>query len=368
LRGIVTGGLTAFVLFAHAQLTEAATLAVPGNYATIQAAINAASGGDVILVSPGQYSENLDNLGKAIAIRSVSGPAVSTITVSGGTAAKMGSDSELSGFTVSGASAEFGAGIAITGSDQLIENNIFQSDQGFPGGFGAAIGGNGASPIIEDNIFRNNDGAGGIVSFVNNSSPVIVNNVFENNSGSAINITVPVEASPKVINNTIVGNSVGVEVDNRVDYSADIFRNNIVANNGIGLEDDFGSGGQFPVWQNNLLFNNTTEYSGTPDLTGTMGNLLGDPRFISSTDFHLTLFSPAIANGSPLLAPPVDFEGVPRPANSIDIGAYQFSVPEPSSTGLLFCVSMSWLCRRKRCSRIRSGCRDDLPTCASNIH
>ncbi len=211
------------------------------------------------------------------------------------------------------------------------------------------------SPSIEDNIFRNSNAAGGIVSFVNNSSPDIFNNVFENNSGSAINITVPVEASPKVINNTIVDNSVGVDVDNRVDYSADIFRNNIIANNGIGLEDDFGTGRQFPVWQNNLLFNNTTEYSGMPDQTGTMGNLLGDPRFVSSTDFHLTSSSPAIANGSSLLAPSVDFEGTPRPANSIDIGAYQLSVPEPSSTGLLFLFSVSLLWRRKCRSPVRDG-------------
>jgi Right handed beta helix region len=348
LRGIVTFGLTACVLFLHAPSTRAATLVVPGNYATIQAAINAASGGDVILVSPGEYSENLDYLGKAIAIRSVSGPVVSTINVASGTAVKMGSDSELSGFTVSGASAEFGAGIAVTGNNQLIENNIFQSDQGFPGGFGAAIGGNGASPIVEDNIFRDNNGAGGIVSFVNTSSPVIVNNVFENNSGSAITVGTPLGASPKVINNTIVGNSVGVEVDNQTDSSAAIFRNNIIANNEIGLEDDFGSGRLPPTWQNNLLYNNPTEYSGISDLTGTMGNLLGNPLFVSSTDFHLTLSSPAIANGSALLAPPVDFDGTPRPANSIDIGAYQLSVPEPSSTGLLFFISMSWLGRRKR--------------------
>ncbi len=120
MRGIIVFGFMAGLLFRHAPLTKAATLTVPGNYATIQAAINAASGGDVILVSAGQYSENLNYLSKAIAIRSVSGPAVSTINVNGGTAVTMGGDSELSGFTISGASAKFGAGIAITGGGQLI--------------------------------------------------------------------------------------------------------------------------------------------------------------------------------------------------------------------------------------------------------
>ncbi len=115
-----------------------------------------------------------------------------------------------------------------------------------------------------------------------------------------------------MINNTIVDNSVGVDVDNRVDYSADIFRNNIIANNGIGLEDDFGAGRQFPVWQNNLLFNNTTEYSGMP-IRRELWAIFGDPRFVSSTDFHLTSSSPAIANGSSLLAPSVDFEELHAP-------------------------------------------------------
>ncbi len=78
---------------AHAALmlltwTAASALAtdrlVPGQYATIQSAIDASVDGDAVVVSAGTYNENLDLLGKLITVRSVSG-AASTI-VDGGAA------------------------------------------------------------------------------------------------------------------------------------------------------------------------------------------------------------------------------------------------------------------------------------------
>ena len=54
-------------------------LNVPGDFGTIQGAIDAAVDGDSIEVQPGTYTENLDLMGKQITLYSVEGPAVTTI-------------------------------------------------------------------------------------------------------------------------------------------------------------------------------------------------------------------------------------------------------------------------------------------------
>ncbi|GAH51482.1 unnamed protein product, partial [marine sediment metagenome] len=54
-------------------------LLVPGDYSTIQEAIEAASNGDTIIVAPGTYRENLDFLGKRITLRSQNPDDVETV-------------------------------------------------------------------------------------------------------------------------------------------------------------------------------------------------------------------------------------------------------------------------------------------------
>ena len=57
----------------------AAIINVPGDYPTIQQAIDAAAGGDTVLVAPGTYIENIRFKGKAIIVKSSDGPHVTTI-------------------------------------------------------------------------------------------------------------------------------------------------------------------------------------------------------------------------------------------------------------------------------------------------
>src|SRR5262249_59847874 len=59
--------------------SQAATIRVPADAASIQQAIDAAAGGDTVLVSPGTYVENITFRGKLIMVESEQRPAVTVI-------------------------------------------------------------------------------------------------------------------------------------------------------------------------------------------------------------------------------------------------------------------------------------------------
>ena len=157
-------------------VADAATLNVPGDFVSIQSALDAAATGDIILVAPGVYTQNLTFGDKEIALRSTAGPSSTFIHVNGGTGVILGGASELSGFTITGASEFFGAGVAVSGVGTLIKGNIFDSNNELSGGYGAAIGGNGASPIIDSNIFKNNTADGQFLSGVVTSRQFVIAN------------------------------------------------------------------------------------------------------------------------------------------------------------------------------------------------
>ena len=318
--------------------TSAAEWNVPADFPTIQAAIDAATDGDLIRVAPGTYRENLDYRRKNLDLVGTDGAESTILDAARSTGVKIGPAGSFTGFTVRNASASFGAGMEVRGNGTRIARNIFEDNSQGGGGFGAAIGMNGASPTIEGNIFRRNSAdnqfLSGVVAMVNGSSPYIANNIFYDNQARAINVTVPVGASPAIINNTIVGNRSGIRVDTRVPTANQIYRNNLITGNNIGLETDFGSAANNPTWQNNLVSGNGTDYRNIADQTGINGNIGGDPLFenASANTYRLLVGSPAIDAGANLLAPPVDFDGGSRPFDgngdgvfATDIGAFEYS-------------------------------------------
>ena len=300
---------------------SAAVLNVPGDFASMQAAIDAAAPGDTILVEPGVYVGSLRFNGKDVSIQSTGGPEVTTVDGNGDSAVEIGPGGELVGFTVTGGAASFGAGMEVHGTGTLVKGNIFDGNSQGAGGSGAGIYGNVSSPTIENNVFRNNtcdnQFVSGVVVFANASSPRIVNNIFEDNPCRAVNMTLPSGNNPQVINNTMVRNRVGVRVDRRVQSVAQRYRNNILAENEIGLEVDFGTDAFNPTWTNNLLFNNGIDYEVVSSQTGLAGNIAGDPLFVDSVggDYHLQAGSPAIDAGTYMEAPDLDYEGDLRPAD-----------------------------------------------------
>jgi serine protease len=350
--------------FVALQTAQAASLLV-GTGGSIQNAINQSQNGDIIEVAPGTYTENINFNGKQIDLRSTAGAINTTINGNhSGTTVSISGTAKISGFTITGGNASFGAGMSVSGNGTLISNNIFSGNAQGAGGFGAAIGGNGASPIISNNIFTNNSSdsqfLSGAVSFVNTSSPVIQNNVFFNNQGRGLNLTLPSGSSPFVVCNTFFGNSSAIRIDGRVDTSAVTIQNNILSNNSIGLEVDFLFGSAFANLSHNLLFGNLTNYNGVSSFTGTNGNIEGNPMFIDTLlgNFGLLAGSSAIDAALNLNSPLTDINGSLRPRDGnldglaiTDIGAYEFTaIPEPSSVSLwaaLIAVSCTLTARRR---------------------
>jgi K319L-like, PKD domain len=311
---------------------------VPGDHPTIQAAIDAASQGDVIAVAPGTYTGNLRFNGKDVTLQSTDGPSRTIIKGVGDTAVDIGPNGGIIGFTIRDGIASFGGGMMVHGTGSVIRSNVFTANTQTVGGFGAAIGGNSASPQIDGNIFRSNSCQNdnqfltGIISFVNTSSPTISNNVIANNPCRAINMTIPSGSAPLVINNTIVSNLVGIHVDRRVNTVQQVFRNNVIVANNVGLEVVFGTESENPTWQNNLVFGNGVNYDVIADQTGLSGNLSAEPLFVDQAAgvYFPNMGSPLIDTGTGT-APATDFFGRVRPIDGdgnasavMDIGAFEF--------------------------------------------
>ncbi len=123
-------------LLAFALEAQAATRLVPGQYPNIQAAVDASTDDDTVIVAPGAYTgegnRDIDFKGKAITVRSEDGPENCIIDCQGSDKhprrglyfrAQEGPDSVLDGFTITNGWVGYGGGISCIGESSLIITN-----------------------------------------------------------------------------------------------------------------------------------------------------------------------------------------------------------------------------------------------------
>jgi beta propeller repeat protein/parallel beta-helix repeat protein len=351
--------------------SRAETRLVPGDYETIQQAIQESNDGDVVVVEPGTYVETINFLGKNITVTGTDpdDPDIVAATVINGN--NQGSvvtfeNGETSGAVLTGLTITGGYGTAVS----EVGNYIF---------WGAGIFCNGTSPTIKDNIITDNIGpieiignnqeqwklcyGGGIGCLF--SSATIANNIIKNNSGYVGGIIVYVGDDKisnnliydnsavvgggvvllggQLVNNTIVGNdtnasaqagsgpggNVYVVFDN--EFPQCLILNNIICNalSGGGISGE-GAIDESLISFNDVWGNSPGNYMEVSDQTGTNGNISEDPLFVDAQakDFHLQLDSPCIDAGDP------DYEPYPWQRDidgdsavmgeQIDIGADEY--------------------------------------------
>jgi hypothetical protein len=352
------GILIGLIGFVSASSSLGAVRHVPGDYVAIQTAIDNSQNGDVILVSPGIYSENINFKGKAVTVSStnVSDPSVvastiihavghkSAVTFSSGET----SNSILTGLTITGGygtlntalatNIYWGGGVYCYLSSPTILGNIITGNSGPDGsvsdaGYGGGIACIESSATISRNLVTANNGyaGGGILSYV--GIPRITSNLVFSNAAVVGGGVVLVNGG-LLINNTLVKN--GAQFAGNVYATSDTsdpcrLTNNIIcsATSGGGIFVDTQD--SFTQMAFNDVWNNTAgDYVGL-DKSGTDGNISQDPRFVDpvNNDYHLQDISPCINTGDPNLLPLIgqlDFYGNSRLyAKRVDIGAAEYS-------------------------------------------
>jgi len=328
-------------------------LHVPGEYETIQAAIDATDDGDEIIVAAdggngdnGEYVENIDFSGKDIVVIGDPDNPEDVVIDGGGEGSVVtfengeSEDAVLTGFTIrngSGSIINFfnedinvGGGIKIANSSPTILNCIVTENRAFMYG-GGICGYNSNSEISNCKVSRNrSENYGGGIFFVGESSPIISYSEFSLNicqQGGGVGCYY--NAAPQIINCTFSENeasdwagSLFLGRNSHITISNSILWNNQPEEVGFYLHNESStltiSYSDIQNGLDGILLHDNGEViwsEGNIDLNP----LLAD---IENGDFHLTENSPCINTGDP--------ESDLDPDDTrADMGAYYFHHDPP---------------------------------------
>ena len=186
------------------------TIHVPADQPTLQAGIDAAFDGDVVLVAPGTYVERINFAKKFVTIRSEAGAGVTVIDGShAGTVLTFTGDENdsilVEGFTIRNGEADLGGGVFCSFASPTIANCTITNNQATQSGGGFYC--HTASPTIMNcTISANRSPSGGGI-FCFSSCPQITNcTISENVADTSGGGLCCIRSSPTISNSTIEKN------------------------------------------------------------------------------------------------------------------------------------------------------------------
>jgi len=320
---------------------------VPGDYSTIQAAIDERIDGDTVLIASGVYNESINFNGKEIIVTSsylfshdtshisstiINGNQFETTVTINVSNAKLIGLSIINGYAGISSYPDYNPEII-----RCYIHNHLTDGIGVGNFLGEIIGckiynnlGGGINTINGDFIIRDteifNNANDGI--FLWGSGNRIIENclIYKNNTG--IN-TRGFTANPIIIvNSTITKNtSWGVGTIEGGNYN---IRNSIIYDTNLPIRLNIGNLNfvdiDYTIIQDGI--NGIHGQSSSSNIIYGAHNINYDPQFVNSFDnnFRLSEYSPAIGSGTLTNSPLTDIEGNPRPnpsGSNPDIGAYE---------------------------------------------
>jgi len=196
------------------------------NFTTIQAALNHANGGDIILVEAGTYNESVQ-VNKQVVIDAVSGAEETLVNAEAGHVFTVTANNvTINGFTVKTQDFSGSYGIELSRAEFCTISNLICSN--------ASIG----IHLLQanKNQIKNNDVSGnGIGIYLHQSNNNIIANNVASNSSYSSGITLAFSS-----NNQIIDNIVNFNVDEGIQLIEQPTTNNVIANNTINSNKNYG--------------------------------------------------------------------------------------------------------------------------------
>lgn len=207
----------------------------PGNYTTIQAAINNATNGDTIFVYAGTYNENVDTKLKKITVMGEDRDTTIINGISTNPVVRIGtSETTISGFSLIGTGVEIIVQVTTLSENVFITNNVIKN-----GIQGISLAVTTSRATITGNTIMDNVYIG--IQMQTSTYNLIQGNTIADNGAQGIDLSLSSNHN-SILNNTITGNSEEGIAVNGLACTENTIEGNVIADNKIGIRFTAGAG------------------------------------------------------------------------------------------------------------------------------